>query len=280
MKDLARRLDALSENRGFDLYWQVKLVETGETIGRGERLELPSASVRKISIMMAALKAVHAGRLRLDAPVVITKELQEGILSGIYQYMTPGLAISYRDAILQMIITSDNICTYEVMRPFEIPEFTSYCRDIGMVGTTHRTRFPPTNLSADHALGQVTTTTAADQVHLLDLILRGTTDDAAAKRLGVSKELCAMALQFLTWQRYREMIPGLLPTLTTVANKTGWGQRGWMDAGIVFRDERPTYILSVTSDDVPETMPDGLPGRAISTQAIAQLSRACWDAVN
>lgn len=276
---LLESLAAIAKGRGFDLHWQVKVVETGETFGQGDTLEMPSASVRKISIMMAALKAVHEGRIDLGADVTITKELQEGILSGVCQYMTPGLVIPFRDAILQMIITSDNVCTFEVMRPFEIPEFTSYCRDIGMTGTTHRTRFPPTNLTAEHALDQVTTTTAADQVLLLDLILRGTEDEAVAERLGVSTELCAMALQFLKWQRYREMIPGLLPTMTTVANKTGWGQRGWMDSGIVFRDERPLYILSATTDKVPETMPDGLPGRVASCRAIAELSRACWDSL-
>lgn len=273
------RLASISEGLGFDLHWQVKVAETGETLGQGAELELPSASVRKISIMMAALKAVHEGRIDLAADVTITKELQEGILSGVCQYMTPGLVIPFRDAILQMIITSDNICTFEVMRPFEIPEFTSYCRDIGMKGTTHRTRFPPTNLTAEHALDQVTTTTNSDQVLLLDLILRGTSDEAVARRLGVSTELCAMALQFLKWQRYREMIPGLLPTMTMVANKTGWGQRGWMDSGIVFSDERPLYILSATTDNVPETMPDGLPGRVAAGRAIAELSRACWESL-
>ncbi len=273
-------LVSISEGRGFDLYWQVKAVETGETFGRGADLELPSASVRKISIMMAALKAAHDGRIDLAADVTITKELQEGILSGVCQYMTPGLVIPFRDAILQMIITSDNICTFEVMRPFEIPEFTNYCKEIGLTGTVHRTRFPPTNLTSDHALDQVTTTTNADQVLLLDLILRGVNDKEVAKQLGVSTELCALALQFLKWQRYRDMIPGLLPTMTTVANKTGWGQRGWMDSGIVFEDERPLYILSATTDNVPETMPDGLPGRVAATRAIAELSRACWDSLS
>ena len=275
--DLGHRLKALSEGRGFDLYWHVKLVKGGEHFTKGGDLKLPSASVRKISVMMAALHAVHTGRLDLRAPVVIEKEAQEGILSGVCQYMTPGLVIPMRDAILQMIITSDNICTYEVMKSFEIPYFTDYCRRIGMSGTTHRTRLPPTGLDADHALDAVTTTTARDQVHLLDLILRGTTDDAAAETLGVSRELCGMALQFLGWQRYRNMIPGLLPTMTQVANKTGWGQRGWMDSGIVFHKNEAIYILSATTDNVPETMPDGMPGQAASLRAIAELSRACWD---
>ena len=264
--------------RGFDVHWHVKLVQGGDELSRGGDLELPSASVRKISVMMAALHAAHTGRLDLAAPVVIEREAQEGILSGVCQYMTPGLVIPMRDAILQMIITSDNICTHEVMKGFEIAYFTDYCRRIGMSGTNHRTRLPPVGLEAGHGLEAVTTTTARDQVHLLDLILRGTKDDAAAEVLGVSKDLCRMALQFLCWQRYRNMIPALLPTMTVVGNKTGWGQRGWMDAGIVFNDGEAIYILSATTDNVPETMPDGLPGQAASMAAIAELSRACWDA--
>lgn len=278
--ELNARLQALSDNRGFDIYWHVRLAASGEDLTRGGDAVLPSASVRKVSIMMAALHAAAEGRLDLDQPVVIRKEQQAGILSGVCQYMTPGLKFPMRDAILQMIITSDNICTYEVMKDLEIDDFTDYCRGIGMANTTHRTRLPPVGLSPAHALDHVTTTTARDQVLLLQLILAGANGDTAAnERLGVDADSCAMALRFLTWQRFRSMIPGHLPTMTTVANKTGWGERGWMDAAIVFKDDAPLYILSVTTDQVPKVMPDGLPGRVASTEAIAQLSRACWDAL-
>jgi beta-lactamase class A len=50
-----------------------------------------------------------------------------------------------------------------------------------------------------------------------------------------------------------------------------------MDAGIVYRDGEPLYILAAYTHDVPQVMPDGLPGPAASIQTIARLSRACWD---
>jgi len=278
--DLDAKLQALSADRGFDVYWHVRLVGSGDELTKGGDVVLPSASVRKISVMMAALHAVEAGRMDLDQPVTIRKEMQEGILSGVCQYMTPGLTFPMRDAILQMIITSDNICTYEVMKGLEVAEFTDYCRRISMSGTTHRTRLPPVGLGANHGLDQVTTTTAQDQVHLLRLILDGANGDPGAiELLGVGRAYCEMALRFLTWQRFRSMIPGHLPTLTKVANKTGWGERGWMDAGIVFGEDAPLYIISITTDEVPRVMPDGLPGRVAATQAMAELSRACWDAL-
>lgn len=277
MCDLEQRLNVIADKQGFDIHWQIYCTAENQKYNRGEKIILPSASVRKISIMMAAFNAVYEGRLKLDSPVTITAELQKNIVSGICQYMTPGLVIPMRDAILQMIITSDNICTYEVMKSMELNDLTDYCKQIGMVDTIHRTKLPPLGLSARHSLQKVTTTTNADQVMILDLILRGTKDERVARALGVSIELCKMALDFLTWQRFRTMIPRLLPTGTVTACKSGWGERGWMDSGIIFKGEQPLYIMSATTDKVPVTMPDGLPGRVAATRAIAEISRACWD---
>lgn len=276
---LSEEIAALCEPLPFKTYWQVKIVQTGETHGHGERLVLPAASVRKTSVLMAALRAANEGRLDLEAPVSIKAELQPGIVSGVCQYMTPGTVLPMRDVMLLMMITSDNICTHEVMRDLDLEDITNYCHRIGMVDTVHRTKLPPVGLPADHGLEKVTTTTAADQVHLLDLIMRGMEDPEAAARLMVSRELCRMAMKFLTWQRFRNMIPALLPLGTTVAHKTGRGQRGWMDAGIVYRDGRAGYILSATTDDVPEIMPDGLPGHAVASHTIARLSRLVWDSL-
>ncbi len=88
-----------------------------------------------------------------------------------------------------------------------------------------------------------------------------------------------MGLEFLTWQQHRNLIPSLLPFGTKVANKTGRGRRGRMDAGIVFRGDRPCFILTAFTDWVPETMPDGLPGYVASFNTVGRLARACWDAL-
>ena len=68
---------------------------------------MPSASTRKISIMMAALAAVHAGKLSLDQKVTVEAKYQDND-SGTFQHLTPGFSISFRDALVMMIIVSDN----------------------------------------------------------------------------------------------------------------------------------------------------------------------------
>jgi beta-lactamase class A len=129
-------------------------------------------------------------------------------------------------------------------------------------------------------MDRTATTTSDDQVRLLDLILRGAAGEAEATALlGVPQDLCRLALDILSWQRLRNLIPSLLPASTKVAHKTGRDARGRSDAGIVFRDGRPLFILAVYCDRVPEEMPDGLPGFAAAYATAGRLARACWDAL-
>ncbi|OWV65246.1 serine hydrolase [Rhizobium sp. R339] len=273
----AKRLNAICDAQPFVTRFMARNLLTGETIGRGADEETPSASTRKTSIMMAALKAVEDGRLDLDEQIVYEKRLAEEVASGIFRYMTPGIVISLRDAITGMMVLSDNVCTKMVFERLTLEEVDSYCKALGMSGTHHRFLIPPLALSPDHALGAVTTTTAADQVLLLQTILDAQTSEDAAARLGCSQALCAFALQTLKNQVLRYGIPSRLPFETIVASKGGRGKRGRMDTGIVFRDGAPFYILAAYTDQVPQVMEDGTPGYTIALETIGSLARACWE---
>lgn len=277
MQDLVRALNQVCERQPFTTSWYVKDLSTGEEADRGGHVPVPSASVRKTSIMMAALKAVHAGRLDLAEKVTVEERLQKNVMSGTYRYMTPGTWMPLRDVLVNMIITSDNVCTQAVLERLSLEEMDGFCRDIGMLNSPHRHKIPPLGIAYDHPVEMVTSTTPRDQGLLLDMILKGATDEAAAARLGSSSALCSFAIDVLSWQMLRQLIPSLLPYGTKVAHKTGRGRRGRMDAGIVFRDGEPLYIMTVFTDFVPETMPDGLPGFAASFAVAGQLSRLCWD---
>ena len=71
MQDLAAALDAICDAQPFATSYVVKDLVTGRSYGRAADVPTPSASTRKTSIMMAAMEAVHKGRLRLDQPVTI-----------------------------------------------------------------------------------------------------------------------------------------------------------------------------------------------------------------
>lgn len=275
MQDLVKRLNALCDAVPFQASWYLKDLTTGARADRLGDVPVPSASTRKISIMMAALGAVHAGKLSLDQRVTIEAQYQDND-SGTFQHLTPGFWITLRDALVMMIIVSDNTCTGLVVDRVGLDAVQRYCDAVGMTGTIHRFGIPP-RLGPDHSLDQVTTTTPNDQGLLLELILRGTTDAAVAARLGCSPELCRLGLDILSWQKLKTRLPSLLPLGTKVAHKTGTGARGYMDAGIIFKDGRPLCILTAYTEHVPAALADATPGFAAAAQLIGRMARLCYD---
>ena len=275
MREVVQRLEEMSEAAAFDVSWYLKDLRGGARADRRGNVAVPSASTRKISIMMAALSAVHAGKLSLDQKLTVEARYQDND-SGTFQHLTPGFWVTLRDAIVMMIIVSDNTCTGLVADQVGVPEIQRWCESIGMTGTIHRYGIPP-RLSTDHSLDAVTVTTPNDQGLLLELILRGTTDDAVAARLGCTPALCGLGVDILSWQKLKTRLPSLLPLGTKVAHKTGTGPRGYMDAGIVFKDDHPLCILAAYTDRVPAALPDDTPGFAAAAQLIGRMARLCYD---
>jgi len=277
MRELVRTLNEMCEALPFSSSWYLKDLRTGARADRFGGVPVPSASTRKISIMMTALAAVHAGKLSLEQKVTIDKKYQDND-SGTFQHLTPGFWITFRDALVMMIVVSDNTCTGTVVDMVGLGEIQRWCDAIGMTGTTHRFGIPP-RLGREHTLAQVTSTTPNDQGLLLELILQATTDAAVAAKLGSTPELCRLGLDILSWQKLKARLPSQLPPGATVAHKTGTGARGFMDAGIVFKDGRPLFILAAYTDHVPEMLPDGRAGFYAANTLIGGMTRACWDAL-
>lgn len=277
MEQLINKLNAICDEQPYVTGWYVKNLATGEEADRLGDQPFPSGSTRKTAILAAVLRAVNQGRLDLGEPIVYEERLREGVVSGTFKYLTPGFTITLRDALVQMIIVSDNVCTRMVMERIGLAEVNAFCQSIGMRNTVHRTSVPDPNMAPDHPLEQVTTVTARDQGLLYELLLRGTVDAEAARRLGCTAAQCGFAIDVLSWQKLRTKIASMLPADAKVAHKGGTGKRGRMDGGIVFRDGRPLFIITVYTDQVPRDMPDGMPGYVSAFNTMGRLTRACWD---
>jgi len=275
MRALIERMNALCDALPFQTSWYLHDLTSGERADRLGDTPVPSASTRKISILMAALKAVQDGKLALDQKVTIDSRYQDND-SGTFQHLTPGFAITFRDALVMMIIVSDNTCTGTVVDLVGLGEIQRFCESVGMTRTVHRFGIPP-RLPADHSLDQVTSTTPRDQGLLLHLMLQGAEDPKAAARLGSTPALCRLGLDILSWQKLKARLPSLLPLGTKIAHKTGTGSRGYMDAGIVYQESRPLFILAAYTDGVPAALPDGMPGFAAANQVIGRMARLAWD---
>ena len=88
----------------------VKHLTTGETAGIQDTELFNSASVIKIPVLVLAFQMAERGELKLDERITIRKEDLRGG-SGIFRYHDAGLQPTFRDVLLQMVITSDNTAT-------------------------------------------------------------------------------------------------------------------------------------------------------------------------
>ncbi|MDP2052767.1 MAG: serine hydrolase [Acidobacteriota bacterium] len=88
----------------------VKHLTTGEMAGAGDGVLLNSASVIKIPVLVLAFQMAERGEIKLDERVTVRKEDIRGG-SGIFRHHDAGLQPTFRDVLLQMIITSDNTAT-------------------------------------------------------------------------------------------------------------------------------------------------------------------------
>jgi beta-lactamase class A len=88
----------------------VKHLKTGEEAAFRADSAFNSASVIKLPVMTLAFELAEKGTLSLSERITIKESDFRGG-SGIFRYHDPGLQPTFRDVLLQMIITSDNTAT-------------------------------------------------------------------------------------------------------------------------------------------------------------------------
>ncbi len=88
----------------------VKHLTTNETAGVRDGEIFNSASVIKIPVLVLAFQMAEKGAINLDERVTIRKEDIRGG-SGVFRHHDSGLQPTWRDVLLQMVITSDNTAT-------------------------------------------------------------------------------------------------------------------------------------------------------------------------
>lgn len=275
MSDIKTQLKNFCEEKRYILRFYFKNLRSGEETGREENIITSSASVRKIAILMAALKSVNDNKIKLSDKIKIDKKFQKN-RSGILRYLVSGFELSFENLLLLMIIISDNTATGHVVDIIGLDHINEYNKSIGLINTNVKAGFPPKG--KEHLPEHTDTTTAKEIGLLLEMILQGSNDEKVAEKLGSTTELCSLALNFLKKQMYNTKIPYLLPKkYIIVAHKTGTrsNQGVFNDAGIVFHKDEPLYILTVFSSKGEDYLPD----KSEVVFDIAKLSKMCFDHV-
>ncbi len=205
---------------------------------------LPAASLIKLPVMLTVLERVAQGELRLDERLELASDAQVGG-SGVLQHLRPGLTPTLHDLLTLMIIVSDNTATNMLIGRVGVEAVNLWCRQSGFYGTrlVGKLQLPEAERNEAQRRGERNLTCAADTLGLLMGLARGE---------GLPPAETGLALDILKRQVFTEALARHLPTNpelnaphVEVASKSGCLAGVWHDAGIVFRDGRPLYALTV-----------------------------------
>lgn len=223
-----------------------KNLDTGASYGLGADDLVRTASTIKVPVMVEAFAQVAAGRIRWTRPVLLTnKKKISG--SGVLQELSNRLRLMLRDAMMLMIILSDNTATNLVLDVITTDAVntrmdrlgfnqTRLLRKLGGGGVSKAGQNPE---NARFGLG---VTTPREMVLLLEKLERGEI---------VSRKASAEMINVLKRQQYHE---GIGRTLRGVemATKPGALDKLRSDVGILYT-KRGRIAMAITCDDMPET---------------------------
>ena len=244
----------------------VKHLKTGATFAHRADEPLPTASLIKFPVMIAAYQQAADGTLDLVKPVVLKEEDKvpgSGILT---QHFSAGTQLSVRDAIRLMIVYSDNTATNLVVDQIGLPTTTELMT---------KWEFPHTRLHAMVYRGDTSiaperskqfglgSTTAGEMLRLLERLHR--------KEL-VSEEASKQMYDHLLACDDKPRLAKFLPAGTKVALKTGSVSAVRTVAGIIESPSGPIAVCVLTSNNKDQRWADDNAAQLLC----AEIARQVW----
>jgi beta-lactamase class A len=212
----------------------------GLSIRGGEKF--PSASLIKVSVLVALLDEVRRGTIRLDDPITMIARDQVGG-SGVLQHFHSGLQITVEDAARLMIIISDNTATNLLLDKVPMRAVWAKMDSLGLPATRihSKTFLRTTSVAMDSSVRYgVGVTTPDETVRLFALLYRGG---------AVSPEMDSLALAILGQNADWNKLVRWLPAGAVAAHKTGDVEQARNDCGILYGPDTPVAVCVMTRDN-------------------------------
>ena len=225
--DLASQIQPLIDDFDGEVAVVIKQLDTGEEFEYRATEPMPTASLIKLPLMVAAFQDVADGKLELAKPITLQAEDKvpgSGILT---EHFSPGAVLSLDNVIHLMITYSDNTATNLVIDQVGLPRTAELMKTLGCDETVLNSKvyrrdtsiFP--ERSQKYGLGS---TTAKEIVSLLEKLHAGTL---------VSPEASEQMLAHLRACDDNTKLRRFLPAGTRTANKTGAVSDTRCDAALV-----------------------------------------------
>jgi len=248
-QDLAEKLRPLIEAHKGQVAVAIKDLKTGDSYEYDANRPMPTASLIKFPLMIAAYQAMENGKLEADDKITLQEEDKvpgSGILTS---HFSAGAEISLRDAIRLMIVYSDNTATNLVADKVGLEAAAELMDELGCPETKLNSKvyrrdtsiFP--ERSKKFGLGS---TTAADMVRLLERL--------SVRKL-VSRRASEKMLEHMYACEDKQKFPRFLPDVK-IAHKTGSINEVRTDAGLIDAPNGPIAICVLTNKNEDQSWGD------------------------
>ncbi|MGD1008819.1 MAG: serine hydrolase [Candidatus Aminicenantales bacterium] len=245
-KDILRSLRDFQGTLGF----VIKDLQTGRTMARNQDRSFPSASMVKVPIMAACLKAVEEGRISLEEALTL-KRTDKVRGSGILRAAPAGTPVTIEKLLELMITDSDNTAANMLIDLLGFDYLGSTFREFGLERTNLSRKMMDFR---SRARGIENYTTPREMADILEKMYRLSC---------VSPQASEKCLTVLKEQKVNDRIPRYLPRKTPVAHKTGLENKVCHDAGIIFTGRGDVLVCVLTEGDT---------GAVIAKRMIARIA--------
>ncbi len=256
--------------------WTCALTDltTGEHIAIDEDGVMPAASLIKTPILAALYQAAHEGRLALDARTRY-EEAHRTLGSGVLQYLSPGLEMTVRDAVMLMMMISDNAASNMVVDLIGIDWINQQARRQGMQRTQLFQRWGDPKAGLDGR--KMWVSSARDMTHLLERLARHecVSPDADEDMLRITRRCQSRSelSRFLPWNELNMLGD---PRERWVAEKGGSFLNGLRCGGSIFKGPRGMFVMAAFCEG--GTGPGDGPN-AEGNIILGRLGEAAWRAL-
>ena len=246
--DLQRKVEEIAATHHGHVALYAKNLKTGDTVSIDASRPVQTASVIKLTLMLQAFEQVKSGKLRLSAPLVLTKDNQVPG-SGILTQLDPGLTLTVKDAITLMMQLSDNTATNMLIDAVGLKPTNEMIARMGLNNTYfYKKVFKPADgpMPPDQKQFGLGKTTAEEMAKVMESIYRCDLGD---------RTLCEEMITIMRGQQDHDMIPRYLERkdanedLSAVADKLGALDEVRNDVALVYTGRGPVVISIFTFDN-------------------------------
>ena len=238
-KQIVKTVSAFTGNANEELSYIIKDLRYPQLFAEyNPDKKVIAASVIKIPILAAVMKAIAERKISLKQTVAISKKDVDGG-SGVIKTMKLPATLTVEELLNLMITRSDNTATNEVIDLLGMQYLNEEFKKLGLKQTVlnrHMMDF------VSRRKGRENYTSSQDIAMLLDQMYNGKL---------VSSRASKKMLSLLKQQQVNDRIPVYLPETIEVAHKTGLERSVVHDAGIVFTP-KGDYLICMLIENVKE----------------------------